>query len=447
MGYTANRFVPTGEKEDRMSQGQDRIIATLMEQLIAEGPDGMAQVFTALFNLAMRLERERFLGAGLYERNPDRRGYANGYKPKKLDTTAGTVTVEVAKAAGTGEAFYPQSLERGRRSSRAVMLAIAEMYVKGVSTRDAAKVMADFGLESLSSTQVSRAAALSDEELAARRSRPLGEIRYLFPRYEKLRESGMVSDTALFSGIGIGGEGRRPVLGVCCDLSEAEIHRRAFLDSLIARGMRGVRFVVGDDHAGLRAARRAILPGAVWQRCQFHLAQNAIHHAPNAAIRKRIGAELQRVWNASTLQAAQEELDRLVSAYRGEADRLADWLEQNVPEGLAVLTPPEPHRRRMRTANPIERGRSNRRSSDEPARSASSQTATPCSASFPPSSSRSTRTGRPQTVSTSTGTTRMPDRPNSESPDIRLLNRGPPRSALELRSATDRQASAALSGL
>lgn len=340
-----------------MSQGQDTIIATLMEQLIAEGPDGMAQVFTALFNLAMRLERERFLGAGLYERNPDRRGYANGYKPKTLDTTAGTVTVEVPKAAGTGEAFYPQSLERGRRSSRAVMLAIAEMYVKGVSTRDAAKVMAEFGLESLSSTQVSRAAALLDEELAAWRSRPLGEIHYLFldARYEKLRESGVVGDTALFSAIGIGADGRRRVLGVCCDPSEAEIHWRAFLDNLIARGMRGVRFVVSDDHAGLRAARRAVLPGAVWQRCQFHLAQNAIHHAPNAAIRKRIGAELRRVWNAPTLQAAQEELNRLVGAYRGKADRLADWLEQNVPEGLAVLTLPEPHRRRMRTANPIER--------------------------------------------------------------------------------------------
>src|SRR5512135_222524 len=401
MGYTANRFVPTGEKEDRM-----------------------AQVFTALFNLAMRLERERFLGAGLYERNPDRRGYANGYKPKKLDTTAGTVTVEVPKAAGTGETFYPQSLERGRRSSRAVMLAIAEMDVKGVSTRDAAKVIADFGLESLSSTQVSRAAALLDEELAAWRSRPLGEIHYLFldAHYEKLRESGMVSDTALFSAIGIGADGRRRVLGVCCDLSEAEIHWRAFLDSRIARGMRGVRFVVSDDHAGLRAARRAILPGAVWQRCQFHLAQNALHHAPNAAIRKRIGAELQRVWNAPTLQAAQEELDRLVSAYRGKRPTAA-------PTGSSRTSPkalPSSPCRSLTDgacAPPIPSSeRSNRKLSDEPARSASSPTATPCSASFPPSSSRSTRTGRPQTMSTSTGTTRMPDRPNSESPDIRLLN-------------------------
>ena len=101
-----------------MSQTQDTIVAALMEQLIAEGPDGMAQVFTALFNLALRLERERFLGAGLYERNPDRRGYANGYKSKTLDTTAGTVTVDVPKAAGIDEPFYPQSLERGRRSPR-----------------------------------------------------------------------------------------------------------------------------------------------------------------------------------------------------------------------------------------------------------------------------------------------------------------------------------------
>src|SRR5512143_2181324 len=199
------------------------------------------------------------------------------------------------------------------------MLAIAEMYVQGVSTRDAAKVMAEFGLESLSSTQVSRAAALLDEELAAWRRRPLADSPYLLldARYEKLREGGVVRDAALFSAIGIGPDGRRRLLGVSCDPSEAEIHWRTFLDSLIARGMRGVRFIVSDDHAGLKAARRAVLPGALWQRCQFHLAHNA-------AIRKRIGAELRRVWNASSLQAAQEELDRLVAAYHGTVNRLAD---------------------------------------------------------------------------------------------------------------------------
>jgi putative transposase len=265
------------------------------------------------------------------------------------------VTVDVPKAAGIDEPFYPQSLERGRRSSRAVMLAIAEMYVQGVSTRDVAKVMAEFGLKSLSSTQVSRAAALLDEELAACAAGRWARSTISCSTPATLREGGVVRDAALFSAIGIGPDGRRRVLGVSCDPSEAEIHWRAFLDSLIDRGLRGVRFVVSDDHAGLKAARRAVLPGAIWQRCQLHLAQNAIHHAPNAAIRKRIGAELRRVWNASSLQTAQEELDRLITAYQGTADRLAGWLEHNVPEGLAVFTLPEQHWRRMRTANPIER--------------------------------------------------------------------------------------------
>ena len=340
-----------------MPEPQGTIIAELMEQLIQTGPEGMAQAFTALFNLAMRLERERHLGAEAYERNAERRGYANGYKPKTLDTPAGTVTVQVPKTRDTAEPFFPQSLERGRRSCRAVMLAIAEMYVQGVSTRDAAKVMAEFGLKSLSSMQVSRAAALLDDELRAWRARPLGDTAYLLldARYEKVREGGVVRDAAILSAIGIGPDGRRRVLGVSAALSEAEVHWRAFLDDLIARGLRGVRFIVSDDHAGLRAARQAVFPGALWQRCQFHLAQNAIHHAPSVAIRKRIGSELRRVWNAENLERAQDELRRLVETYRSSAPKLADWLESAVPEGLTVFRLPEHHRKRLRTSNPMER--------------------------------------------------------------------------------------------
>jgi len=343
--------------ETRMPETEGTIIAALMEQLIQTGPEGMAQAFTALFNLAMRLERERHLGAETYERSAERRGYANGYKPKTLDTPAGTVTVQVPKTRDTAEPFFPQSLERGRRSCRAVMLAIAEMYVKGVSTRDAAKVMAEFGLKSLSSTQVSRAAALLDEELRAWRSRPLDDAAYLLldARYEKVRDGGVVRDAAILSAIGIGPDGRRRVLGVSAALSEAEVHWRAFLDDLIARGLRGVRFIVSDDHAGLRAARQAVFPGALWQRCQFHLAQNSIHHAPSVTIRKRIGSELRRVWNAENLESAREELRRLVETYQSSAPKLADWLESAVPEGLTVFTLPDHHRKRMRTSNPMER--------------------------------------------------------------------------------------------
>jgi transposase-like protein len=341
-----------------MSETEGRIIAELMERLIAHGPERMGGVFAGLFNPALRPERERFLGAGLYARTADRRGYANGYKAKRVDTPAGTVTVEVPKTRGhDGAPFDPQSLERGRRSCRAVMLAVAEMYVKGVSTRDAARVMAEFGLEGLASTQVSRAAALLDEELQAWRERPLGACPYLVldARYEKVRAGGIVRDAAVLTAVGVDPDGRRRLLGVSCALSEAEVHWRGFLDGLVARGLRGVVYVVSDDHAGLRAARRAVLPGATWQRCQFHLAQNAIHHAPTLAIRKRIGAELRRIWTAATPHDAEAALERLVAAYAEAAPDLAAWLEANVPEGLAAFSLPEGHRRRLRTANPIER--------------------------------------------------------------------------------------------
>ena len=335
----------------------DTTIAAVMEQLVAEGPQAMAQVMTTLMNAAMRLERDQFLGAGHYERSSGRRGYANGTKLKKIDTQAGTLTLDVPKTAGAPKPFFPQSLERGRRSCRAVMLCAAEMYVKGVSTRSVEKVLAEFGIEGLSSMQVSRAAAMLDEELEAWRNRRLGRFRYLFldARYEKTREYGVADDCAVLTAIGIEPSGKRRVLGVSVAFSEAEVHWRAFLESLVARGLQGVEFITSDDHSGLKAARKAVLPGARWQRCQFHLAQNAIHHAPNQAIRKAIGEELRAVWDASSLGSAEEELKRLVAKYRTPAPKLAGWLENNVPEGLAAFKLPRDHWRRMRTSNPIER--------------------------------------------------------------------------------------------
>ena len=199
-----------------MPEPQDRIVSALMEQLISQGPDCMAGVFSQLFNLALRLEREQFLGASLYERTAGRRGYANGYKAKTLDTPAGTITLEVPKTKDhDGDPFYSKSLERGRRSCRAVMLAVAEMYVKGVSIRDAEKVMAEFGLKSLSSNQVSRAAALLEEELEVWSTRELGTFPYLMldARYEKVRKGGVVRDAAVLSAIGIDKEGKRRILG------------------------------------------------------------------------------------------------------------------------------------------------------------------------------------------------------------------------------------------
>ena len=138
--------------------------------------------------------------------------------------------------------------------------------------------MGKFGLDNLSSTLVRRAAKLLDEELEAWRTRPLGQITCLVldARYEKVRQGGIVRDAAVLSAIGVGPDERRRVLGVFVALSEAEVHLRAFLESLQAGGMRGVAYVVSDDHAGLRAARRAVLGGATWQRCQSGLLKNSL---------------------------------------------------------------------------------------------------------------------------------------------------------------------------
>ena len=328
-----------------MQDRNDRIVADLMEQLIETGPDGMAGVFTALFNLAMRVEREQHLGARAYERTPERGGYANGFKPKRLDTAAGTLTLQVPKSRGGETPFYPQSLERGRRSNRAVMLAIAEMYIQGVSTRDVEKVMAEFGLESLSSSQVSRAAALLDEELEAWRTRPLGPFPYLFldARYEKMRVGGVVRDVAILSAIGIGEDGKRSILGLSVALSEAEIHWREFIRSLTDRGLHGVRFITSDDHAGLGIARKAVLPGAAWQRCQFHLQQNAQDYVTKQHLKSKVASDIRTIFTAESLAHAKQRLEEFLAIYRESQPKLAAWAEENLPEGFTVFALPKDH--------------------------------------------------------------------------------------------------------
>ena len=333
-------------------------IEAAARNLIAGGPEAMRAALEEIFNMAMQIEREQFVGARRCQRSPTRRCYANGYKPKRVDTVMGTLRLRVPKTAGHGDTpFYPASLERGRRCHRALMDAAAQMYVCGVSTRRVRGLLRRMGVEGLSSSQVSRAAKLLDETLEAWRSRPLGRVRYLQidARYEKVRMGGRVRSAAVLTAIGVGEDGRRRVLGVAVAESEAEAHWRGFLESLAERGMRGVEIVASDDHAGLRAACKAALPGAAWQRCQFHLARSAAGHAPSLRIRRRIGAALRRVWNAPDRAAAQAALARLAASARRSHPGFADWLETSVPEGLAVFDLPEGHRRAMRTTNSMER--------------------------------------------------------------------------------------------
>ena len=346
--------------------GKGAAMGDVIKEAVGKGsgsgdPQPMKAFIEAVFNVIMLLERERHLEAGPHERTEARKGYANGFKHKRLDTTAGTLHLRVPKTAQRGkfgrEAFYPTCIEKGIRCERALMAAIAEMYVRGVSTRRIGGLLKSMGVEGISPSQVSRAARALDEKLRRWRERPLGEVRYLQldARYEKMRVEGAVRDVAVLTAVGVGLDGRRRVLGVCVRMSEAEGHWRDFLASLVARGLHGVEFVVSDDHAGLKAACRAVFVGAAWQRCQFHIAQNAISKAPTARIRRRIGADLREVWRADSAEAARAALDDLLGRHRRRRPALAAWLESSVPEGFGVFALPEGHRVAMRTSNPMER--------------------------------------------------------------------------------------------
>jgi transposase-like protein len=333
--------------------------STALEQVVElvteQGSDAMASVFATLLEIGMKLEREQALGAQAYERTDSRRGYANGYKPKTLDTRAGRVTLKVPKVRGIE--FYPAALEKGVRSERALKLAIAEMYIKGVSTRKVTDVMRELCGLDVSSSQVSRAAKELDEELEAWRTRKIGQVRYLIvdARYEKVRHGGTVVDCAILTAIGVLPDGTRTILGTSCSLSEAEVHWRSFLGSLIERGMRGVRFFVSDDHAGIRAARNALFPGVPWQRCQFHLAQNAMAYVPRMNMRREVGEDIRTIFNAGDREEADRRLAIAVEKYRESAPKLADWMETDLPEGFTVFILPAQHRRRLRTTNGLER--------------------------------------------------------------------------------------------
>ena len=324
--------------------------------LIDNGLDGMARALETLMNEAMKLERAEFLGAAPHERTEARRGYANGFKPREIRTRAGALRFAVPQVRDVEEPFCPKSAERGARSEHALKLAIAEMYVQGVSTRRVAAVVEALCGTEVSSTQVSRAARLLDEELEAWRTRPIGETPYLIldARYEKVRHGGAVIDCAVLVAIGVGIDGRRRVLGVSVSLSEAEVHWREFLASLKGRGLIGVRLVVSDDHAGLKAARRAELPGVAWQRCQFHLQRNVVAYVPQAAMRREVARAVRGVFNAPDRETAERASAQVAERYRKRAPRLAAWLEETVPEALAVFDLPEPHRRLLRTVNSLE---------------------------------------------------------------------------------------------
>jgi putative transposase len=327
----------------------------IVEQIAENGLEYLPELIRTVVNTAMKVERQRHLKAEMYERNEERQGHANGYKDKTVKTRVGEITFAVPQVREGG--FYPEALEKGLRSERALTLTLAEMYIQGVSTRKVAAILEQMCGSGVSSSAVSQAAKLLDEKVNQWLMSPLLETPYLYldARYEKVRQDGQIRDAAVLIAVGVDLSGHRKVLGVSISLGEQEIHWRTFLESLLKRGLRGVKLITSDDHSGLKAARQAVFGGIPWQRCQFHLQQNAQSYVPRKDMQKEVAEDIRAIFTAPDRPRAEEYLKIAVGKYQKTASKLANWMESNIPEGLTVFSFPAAHRRLLRTTNGLER--------------------------------------------------------------------------------------------
>lgn len=319
--------------------------------------EGAPRIMELIMNAAMIVERNAHLQAAPHQRCEERTGYANGFKPRSLNTSMGKLDLAMPQVRNSEEPFYTSLLEKGSRSERALKASIAEMYIQGVSTRKVTKILETMCGLSVSSSQVSNLTAELDDEFEKWRNRPLPEISYVIldATYKKVRIDGAVRDCAVLVVTGVRrDDGKRMILGVSCALSEAEVHWREILQNVRERGIGIPDLVTSDAHEGLKSALKSTLRGTPWQRCQFHLQQNAQSYVPKDSMKKEVATDIRKIFDSPDLPHAELMLETLVKKYEKSAPDLSRWMENNIPEGLTILSLPENVRKRLRTSNMCE---------------------------------------------------------------------------------------------
>ena len=319
------------------------------------GEDFIRELVQRTVQQVLEAEMTSFLGAESYQRNDVRRGWRNGFKPRTLKTRVGELELMVPKDRD-GQ-FQTELFERYQRSEKAFVAALLQMYIEGVSTRKVTAITeALCGLE-VSKSQVSALTQKLDAEVAEWRMRPLSdEYPYLIfdARYEKVRRGGSVVSQGVLVAIGISAAGYREVLGCWVAESESEASWGAVFSELKQRGLRGVRYVVSDDHAGMVRAIERHFQGAVWQRCQVHFVRNALSLCGRQQ-RPLVLRLMKLVTETATREAAKAALAAAIAELEKKAPKVARLLEEHGEEILGVYALPEAHRKRMRTTNMLER--------------------------------------------------------------------------------------------
>jgi len=334
---------------------EDSTLVELIQASSGTGDDPLQALLRHTIQQVLEEELTAFLNAEPYTRTEERRGYRNGYKPRVLKTRVGRLELMVPK--DREGRFQTELFEKYQRSEKALMLAIAEMYVQGVSTRKVKKITEELcGLE-ISKSQVSTLAKGLDAEIGAWRKRPLMKgYPYLVvdALYEKVRQGSSIVSRGVLTVTGIDDDGYREVLGVWCADTESEASWSQVFRELQERGLAGVEYVVSDNHRGLVEAIHRNFQGVQWQRCQVHFIRNVLGMVRKKD-RKRVLALLREITGASCLESAVSRLHEAVDTLAGTHPKVADLLDGHGEEMLAVYALPDHHRKRMRTTNLVER--------------------------------------------------------------------------------------------
>jgi len=326
-----------------------------MKSVLMDQKDFLLPVVQEVVQTILEVEMEECLQAGKHERSAERLGYRSGYYRRRLITRVGTLVLRVPQdRAGH---FSTQLFEQYQRSEKALVGALAQMYVQGVSTRKVAAITEELCGHEFSASSISTITARLDQQLEQFSRRKLEvEFPYMIldARYERVREGGVIVSRAILIALGIDWEGRRQVLAVEYANRESQSSWREFLVQLKERGLRGVQFVVSDDHPGLKGAIREMLPGVWWQRCYVHFLRNALDYLPRKADDDCL-QELRWMYERRNVEEARRDLKQWLEKWSGKYPKLCAWVESNIEETWTFYRLPLAHHKHLKSTNLLER--------------------------------------------------------------------------------------------
>jgi putative transposase len=348
-------MTPKSQSREPKSAEKVAVEASEIKAVLVEQRDFLQPVVQEAVQAILEMEMEECLQAGKHERTEDRQGYRSGYYRRRLITRVGTLVLRVPQ--DRSGRFSTEVFEQYQRSEKALVAALAQMYVQGVSTRKVAAVTQELCGHEFSASSISQITSRLEEQLAQFSRRPLEvEFAYLIldARYERVREGGIIVNRAIQIALGIDWEGRRQVLAVEYAQRESQSSWKDFLLGLKQRGLAGVRLVVSDDHAGLKAAIKEVLPEAWWQRCYVHFLRNTLDYLPRKGDENCL-QELRWMYERRDAFEARRDLKAWLEKWSAKYPKLCVWVEANIEETWSFYQLPLTHHKHLKSTNMLER--------------------------------------------------------------------------------------------